>query len=90
MKLKMTESLLANSVALHEHSKYQDSLTVIDNKQNRSQGLLNIADNTFLFFTKLEECRVNLLTRNKPNMLKGDMAIDCMVNIRTNVELKNM
>ena len=90
MKLKITESLLANSVALDEHSEYQDSLTVIDNKQNRSQGLLNIADNTFLFFTKLEECRVNLLTRNKLNMLKGDMAIDCMANIRTNVELKNM
>ena len=40
IKLKITESLLANSVTLHEHSEYQDSLTVIDNKQNRSQGLL--------------------------------------------------
>ena len=39
MKLKITKSLLANSVAPYEHSEYQDSLTVLDNKQNRSQGL---------------------------------------------------
>ena len=90
MKLKITESLLANSDALHEHSEYQDSLTIIDNKQNRSQRQLDIPDNTLLLFTKLEECRVNLLTRNKLNMLKGDMAINCMAYIRTNVELKNM
>ena len=55
-----------------------NTMAVIDNKQNRSQGPLNIADNTFLFFMKLEECRVNLPNRNKLNMLKCYMAIDCI------------
>ena len=90
MKVKIVESLIASSLALHEHSEHQDSLKITDEKQNRSQGLLNICDNAFLYFTKHEECRINSLTRSELNILKGDVVIDCMKTVKENRELHEL
>ena len=87
MKLRIVESLLASSAALHEHSSYKESLEITDEKQNASVGLLNISDNAFLFLTKLEEFRINSLTQNKLNMLKGDIVIKAVDKVKTNIEL---
>ena len=90
MKVKIIEGLIASSLALHEHSEHQDSLKITDEKQNRSQGLLNICDSAFLYFTKLEESPINSLTRSKLNILKGDVVIDCMKTVKENGELHEL
>ena len=90
MKVKIIESLIASSLALHEHSEHQDSLKITNEKQNRSQGLINICDNAFLYFMKLEECRINSLTRSKLNILNGDVVIDCMKIVKENRELHEL
>ena len=90
MKVKIVESLIASSLALHEHSEHQDSLKITDGKQNRSQGLLHICDSALLYFTKLEECCINSLTRSKLNTLKGDVVIDCMKTVKENRELHEL
>ena len=86
MKVKITDMLITSSSALTEHSKYKESLCVTANKQNRTQGLLNIVDTAFVFFSALEESRVNLLTKKRLDQLRGDLVvkgIDTVMNDKT-------
>ena len=53
MKVKITDVLITDSSTLSEHSKYKESLSVTENKQNRTQGLLNIIDTALNFFPLL-------------------------------------
>ena len=54
MKVKITDMLITNSSALTEHSRYKESVCVTANKQNRTQGFLNIIDTAFVFFLPLK------------------------------------
>ena len=84
MKFKIINYLFSNASALQEHSKYKESLEVTAEKQYQSQGLLNISDDCYEFFITVDEQRVNLLTHNRLNSLKGNLASDSLNRIQTN------
>ncbi len=76
VKVKLLQGMLCSESALRESSNYKESLNVTSAKQFRTHGLLKISDEAFEFFLKLEEQRVNLLTENRLNSLKGEVLCD--------------
>lgn len=73
---QLLQCMLCSESALRETSNYKESLDVTSGKQFRTHGLLNISDEAYEFFLKLEEQRVNLLTQNRLNSLKGEVLCD--------------
>ena len=52
MKCKILSNLVSSPSALEQHSEHKESLEVTSGKQNRSQGLTNVSDKTYLFFLR--------------------------------------
>ena len=88
MKYKILSDLVSSPSALEQHSEHKESLEVTSGKQNRSQGLTNVSDKTYLFFAKLEQERVNLLTRQRLNLLKGDVIEDALESMKANKSIQ--
>ena len=76
VKSQLLQCMLCSESVLRETSNYKGSLDVTSGKQFRTHGLLNISDEAYEFFLKLEEQRVSLLTQNRLNSLKGEIICD--------------
>ena len=57
----LEENIIQSFDQLQETSVFQKALQVTEARQYRQRGLLHISDNAYLFFTKLEQRRVQLL-----------------------------
>ena len=88
-QIKLTESMLQSYSSLVINSNFKESLDITWLKQNRTQGLLNVSDQSFLFAVALEEKRVNLLNNSRLNQLKGDLVQNSVEHVLKDDELQN-
>ncbi len=66
----LEEFVVANFSVLEKNSKYPESLTVTEDRQYRSRGLLHIEDAVFEFFIEAESLRVKHLNESKMERIK--------------------
>ena len=78
-QIRILENMIVSQGAILNSSEYKESLDITFQKQNRTQGLLNVVDRVYQFAIALEEKRVNLLTHAYLRQLKGDL-IDVSVD----------
>ncbi|XP_070548348.1 uncharacterized protein [Ptychodera flava] len=59
------DSLTVPESILHRDTVFPDTLTVTDSRQYTKHGLIHVKDKVYLFFLKLEQARLVLLTTKK-------------------------
>ncbi|KAL9979614.1 hypothetical protein ACROYT_G017297 [Oculina patagonica] len=73
---------------LQEISKYPETLSVTEEKQFRSQGLVNVGDNAYEFFLATEALRVKEMNESKLELHKEDTMDQSLKSLQSSAELK--
>ena len=69
------EYIVANISQLQESSRYLNTISLTENRQYRSRGLLHIEDDVHEFFLELEALRVQNLNENRLRLAK-----ECLID----------
>lgn len=83
----LDEYVVGNVSELQKSSRYPETLSVTENHQYRSRGLLHIEDNTYEFFLELENFRVKVLNNSKLRLTKENLVDDALASTLKNEAL---
>ena len=77
----MKENLIVQYSWLKDHTKFQGSLDVTEERQYRERGLLHISDEAFVCFKRIEEVRVETMNSDQITRGNRDFFVDRTIQI---------
>lgn len=84
----LDEHIIDSRSHLQEISKYPGTLSVTEEKQFRTRGLINISDNAYEFFLDAEAQRVKEMNKSKLEQHKGDTIDNSFKALQSSGDLK--